>query len=215
MKNIILSICFGMIMAGSFGQTLNLRFGPSFSDLNWNKSGADKYIFDEGIIGFNFLLGLDYLDYKYFNLTSNLGVVQKGGTGSLNPLQFPEGLSETTATTVLNYVTFNTMFEAKLPVKDLVVPFIHIGPRLDYLVSYSQTFNLFSQFTETDQLNKTMYGLIAGAGIDFKIKRFKVGIVFDYYKNFNKIVDYTSDTGKSDQIDDHTCTLNLQVGYKF
>jgi hypothetical protein len=215
MNKIILSICLAMIMTGSFGQTLNLRFGPSFSNLNWNKSGADDYIFDEGIIGFNFLLGLDYLDFRYFNLTSNIGILQKGGTGSLTDLQNPEGITESSATTILNYVTFNTMFVAKLPVKDRVVPFIHIGPRLDYLVSYSQTFNLFSQFTETDQLNKTMYGLVAGAGVDFKIKRFKIGIVVDYYKNFNKIVDYTSDSGKTDQIDDHTFTLNFQAGYKF
>ncbi len=213
----ILIICFGVMMTCGFSQTLSLRFGPANSNLTWDNSVVAGNVFDKNITGFDILLGLDYLDHRYFNLSTNLGFIQKGGSGSaLNAsLPDPEAYSETSIVTRLNYITVNTTFEAKLPVKDILTPFVHVGPRVDYMVSYAQNVNLFSQFTELDQLNKIIYGVVGGAGVDFKINRFKVGIVFDYYRNFNKLVDYTSSRGVSNQIYDHTFTLNAQVGYKF
>ncbi|MCX6303513.1 MAG: outer membrane beta-barrel protein [Bacteroidetes bacterium] len=217
MKNGALAMCFSLVVFCGFSQTLNLRFGASVSNLNWVNSASVDQVFNKNNIGFDLLLGLDYLDHTYFNLSTNLGYVQKGGAGSLlnTSFQSPEGFTETDVSTKLNYVTVNTLFEVKVPVKNLVVPFIHVGPRVDYLVSYTQSYNLFEHFTLDDQLHKTIYGVIGGAGIDFRIKRFKVGVVFDYYWNFNKLVDYTNDFDNYNQVYDRTFTLNLQVGYKF
>ncbi|MFZ4520808.1 MAG: outer membrane beta-barrel protein [Bacteroidales bacterium] len=217
MKSGILLICFWLLTVFGFSQTLNLRFGPCISTMDWHNTTVIGNIYDKNNIGINFILGLDYLDFKYFNLSTNLGYIQKGGSGSsVNKGNIsPEPYAESEIHTKLNYITVNTVFEAKIPVMEMVIPFIHVGPRLDYLISYSDNVQLFSQFTEVDELNKTMYGVIGGGGVDFRLSKFKVGLVFDYFWNINKLVDYKAITGATHQIDIHAFSVNAQVGYTF
>ena len=217
MKSGILIVCFWLLAAASFNQTLNLRFGPCFSAMDWRNSSVNGNIYDQNNLGINVILGIDYLDFKYFNLSTNLGYIQKGGSGSsVNKGSInPEPYTESEIHTKLNYITVNTVFEAKIPVKDLVVPFIHVGPRVDYLISFSDNVQLFNQFTEVDELNKTIYGVIGGGGVDFRFSKFKVGLVFDYFWNINKLVDYKANTGATHQIDIHAFSINAQVGYTF
>ena len=214
MKTKALAIFFVVITTCSYSQTLNLRVGPSISSLDFKNSMVTGNQFDKSMIGVDVLLGYDYLDFKYFNLSTNFGFIQKGGSGSIlfvsgsNPddpgiMDFKEKLY---------FLTVNTVIEGKLPIKDFIVPFIHAGPRLDYLFSYSEPAELLSQFEDINELNKYIYGVIVGGGIDFKIKKFKLGIGFDYYWNFNELVDYTAKTGVTNQISDKTFTLNFQVG---
>jgi len=217
MKKRFLFTLFILVTAGCYSQTLNLRGGPTFSSLNWENSLVTNNQFDKNYTGFDVMLGYDYLDFRYFDLSTNLGFIQKGGSATVLFINGtgPEEGGLHNATIKLNYLTVNTIFEAKLPINDFIVPFIHAGPRLDYLVGYNDPSSLLHYFEELDQLHKYIYGLVAGGGIDFKLKRFKLGIMCDYYWNFNKLVDYTADTGVRNQISDKTFILNFQMGYQF
>lgn len=217
MRVTILTIFFCLIVACSFGQTINVRIGPSISCLNWDNSVTDETVFDKSIIGIDVILGIDYVNFKYFNLSSNFGYIQKGGSGTMliAAIQNPEEVTSTDVRTKLNFLTVNTIFEAKLPIKNFLIPFIHAGPKLDYLLSFNENVNLLKQFDNQNELNKFIYGLIVGAGIDFKITKFKLGVSFDYYWNFNKLVDFTSSLGVKNRISDKTFTLTAQLGYKF
>ena len=217
MRDTILIIFFGLIVTCCYGQTINVRIGPSFSNLNWDNSASGDEVFNKSIVGVDVLLGIDYLDFKYFNLSSNLGYIQKGGSGTIvvTAIHNPEEITTTDVKTKLNFITANTIFEAKVPIIKFITPFIHTGPRLDYLLSYDENVNLLKGFDDLKKLNKFIYGLIVGAGIDFKISKFKLGVAFDYYWNFNKLVDFTSSSGFQNQIFDKTFTLNAQLGYKF
>ena len=217
MKTKLLAICFALIANCTFGQTLNLIIGTAISNLKWDNSLTHDKIFYKNLIGLDILVGLDYLNFKYLNLSSNLGFIQKGGSGSVltTNVQNPEEMTSTNVKTKLNFLTVNTILEAKIPIKNVVIPFIQAGPRLDYLISYKENVIILQQFDDLDQLNHFIYGIVVGAGIDFKISNFKLGLVFDYFANFNKLVDYTAYTGIRNQISDNTFTLNFQIGYKF
>ena len=67
-----------------------------------------------------------------------------------------------------------------------------------------------------------IYGILCGAGINFNVKRFQLGLVVDYYFNINKLVDYTKTYNLSNGsreiteiIYDNTFTINALIGYKF
>lgn len=173
-------------------------------------------MFNKNVIGFDASLGIEYLNFKYFNLSSGLGFTQKGGKDSLmvTGAQGENG-SMAEFKIRLNYLTLNTVVELKVPIRDFITPYVLIGPRLDYLISYKEGANSIKQFDEIGKVNKFIYGIITGAGINFKIKKIQLGIVFDYYFNINKLVDYTSDKGVSNKISDITYTLNFLVGYRF
>ena len=54
-----------------------------------------------------------------------------------------------------------------------------------------------------------------GGGITFNVKKIRLGATFDYYLNFNKQVNYESNTGITNQLYDNTYTINALIGYKF
>jgi hypothetical protein len=203
------------------GQDLTLQIGPSFSTLKWENSMIEAEMYEDNLTGINVLMGIQYLDLKYFNLHSNIGFVQKGGKDSI-PLVNVEGeiLEIKLFKYRLDYLTLNTTANLKLPVKDIFVPYLFAGPRIDYLVSYKEDVVFLEQFDEMDALNKFTYGLVTGAGFDFQIQQFLIGTVFSYYFNFNKIVDWTTETEISNipevtnTVDDKTFTINLKVGYR-
>ncbi len=172
-------------------------------------------MFDKNVIGFDASLGIEYLNFKYFNLSSGLGFIQKGGKDSIMVTGvLGEDGSMAEFKIMLNYLTINTVVKLKVPIKNFITPYIIIGPRLDYLISYKEDLIFIKQFDEIGKVNKFIYGFITGAGININIRKIQVGVVFDYYFNFNKLVDYTADKGVRNKISDRTVALNLLVGYK-
>ena len=215
MKRNLTFLFFSLQILTLSGQNLTLQVGPSFSKLNWENSISNEILFNKNVTGINVLIGIDYLNLKYFYLSSNIGFIQKGGKDSV-PVVAQNGEIEGkhVLKTKLNYLTLNTTANLKLPIKDFVIPYLFVGPRVDYLISYKESAAFIKQFDDWGKVNKLIYGVITGFGLDFKIKRFFAGAVFNYYFNFNKIVYYTSDNNISTKIIDRTFTINLKVGYK-
>jgi len=198
------------------GQTPYLQIGPSFSELSWKNSMVNKDPFNKGIVGFDAMAGVNYLNFKYFCLSSNIGFIQKGGSQKVTMTnELGDSIATTEETERLNYLTLNTTFDLKIPIKDDIEPYILVGPRIDYLINYKENIGFLKQFDNAGKLIKISNGFITGAGINFQIKKNQLGAIFDYYINLNKLVDYTSDKDVCNKISDNTYTLNFQVGYKF
>ncbi len=194
-------------------QDLHLVTGPSFSLLNYTTSPSEGTAGTKTLTGFNAQVGVDYLKLKYFNLSSELGFIQKGGKFYIMEVT-PEGeiLSEAWFTDRLHFLTINTTANFKIPVKDFIIPYIFLGPRLDYLGWYHETAEFIKVFDDAKKLNRFIYGLSTGAGIKFKVKKFLLGVVFDYYLNFNDLVHSVSST-EDVKLIDRTFTANVLIGY--
>lgn len=195
----------------AFGQIINFQGGTSISKLDWQIVG-NNYL-DEPIVGYSFFLGIDYCSSNYFNFSSNIGAIRKGGSSTINAiLEANDSAFTFTETAKLNYISFNTTLDFKYPIKERFVPYISAGPRLDYLANYSKEFDLIN---DADLLNKYTFGMLLGGGLKCNFSQFQFGIRADYYLNFNQIAEWSAATDNlGGKINDNTYTINLSIGYK-
>ncbi len=210
----------GLLLAGltisilTYGQIIKIQGGTTLSKLDWQIGSMDLEPYNETLVGYSVFVGLDYLDKKYFNLSSNLGLVRKGGKGEL---QLINPMGELTGETVIekaasDYFSVNTLIDVKYQFKEKISPFISIGPRFDYLIGYS---NHFDSLEEIDELKKTSLGVILGGGIKYDLSKIQLGLRADYYLNFTKVADWPAEPGNlGGEINDNMFSINLAIGYK-
>ncbi len=197
------------------GQTLKIQGGTSFSKLDWQLKGLkiDPF-YNETLIGYSFFAGLDYLDKQYFNLSSNIGVIRKGGKDKIE-ISDQDGEftgQTTTEKPTLDYLSVNTMLDLKYTIKEKVSPFVSFGPRMDYLIRSSKHFD---DIEKIDELNSTSIGLILGGGLKYNISNLQFGLRADYYLDFTNVANWTIENSvNSGEINVNTYTINLTMGYK-
>jgi len=187
-----------LLIAGlSFGQTLKIQSGVSISTIDMQTSGSSTNLTKENkrLVAYSFFVGMDYLQHKNFNLSSNIGVLRKGGQSMLyTNWGYGEGISAS-----LDYLSLNTTCDFQFPIEDKITPFISFGPRVDVLLN---------PISEYNSLN---YGLLFGGGLKYDInKKLQLGLRADYYLNFKDI----SKTGQARTVSDKTFTTNLVLGYR-
>jgi hypothetical protein len=221
LKRAIIILVFLSEVIYTQGQTLNLQVGPSFSKLFFKLSWGDRCFLDSNVTGFNSTMGIDYWDHKYFNLSSNVGFVQKGGKDCYSYYSPAGELDSIKPFRVrLNYLTLNTSFVLKIPIKDAFSPFIFAGPRIDYLISYEDRASVIEHIINSIDFDNLYFGLLTGAGVSYKIDKFTLGLVFNYYVNLYNIWEYTQDFHELEignnkiSLSDRTFTLNFRIGYK-
>lgn len=205
----------GLIVSGvCYSQTLNVQAGTSFSKLDWELRGIKfEEFLPQKLTGFVVLAGIDYAEKPYFNLSTNLGVIRKGGKGKLILIdQNGEPTGETILTkATLDYLTINTLIEGKYPIKRFI-PFIGLGPRVDFLINASKEFD---GLVAINELNKTALGLIMGGGVKYDLEKFQVGLRADYYLEFLKVAEWKIEqTAVEGEIRTSVFTVNITVGYK-
>ncbi|HNV80593.1 MAG: outer membrane beta-barrel protein [Tenuifilaceae bacterium] len=104
----------------------------------------------------------------------------------------------------------NSTIDFKYAIKEKVVPYISIGPRIDFLISYSDDFKGLDAMNE---LNKISLGLTIGAGIRYEMLKFQLGLKGEYFLNFNRFADWPASTGNlGGSISDRTMMVNLTIG---
>lgn len=215
MKTTALTILLTAISLLSYAQTLKVQGGTSYSSLQWKLNNISGEVFNEQLTGYSILIGIDYANNKFFNLSSNMGMLRKGGV---------EGAEGTIITNVdgtpvdkddmakLDYLTMNTTIDLKYGLKQYGSPYLSIGPRFDYLINFSEEFN---QFDENNKLNKYNFGLLVGVGYKYEIFDVMFGLRADYYANFMKIAEWDADVNTvGGSIQDQTYTITATIGYK-
>lgn len=192
------------------GQVLKIQVGISNSSLDWELGNNSLKIYDEKIKGHCLFIGLDYLEKKYFNLSSNIGFIRKGGRGFrfyVDPFGMP--LIGTKEKATIDYLSFINIVDIKYPIKEKIIPYLSIGPRVDYMISSN---NNFKNTTTNYTMNKFSFGLNLCVGIKYQFSRFQIGVRGDYLVNFNKIS--SSNNNISQEIKDNTFLVNTVIGIK-
>lgn len=209
-KSLLLFITFFSLQL-SFGQVIHLQFGPSISNLQWSVENIRRIGSDKTLTGRSAFIGLDYLNSRHFNLSTNVGYLQKGDRSDIAYIKGEGDILVFPAMKALfEYFSFNTVAEIKLPISKRFIPYISFGPRVDYLFSYTKDFSFIE---EINQMPRYAYGANAGGGIKLDFRRLMVGVRSDYYFNLNKMANWGSNSDTS-WIEDTTYLVNLTVGYK-
>ncbi|OQC65101.1 MAG: hypothetical protein BWX49_00139 [Bacteroidetes bacterium ADurb.Bin008] len=78
MRKLLLIFSTLMLSVNLFGQTIKFQGGTTYSNLDWPTHHNFSF-YDKPFLGYSGLIGLDYCNRNVFNLSSNIGLVQKGG----------------------------------------------------------------------------------------------------------------------------------------
>jgi len=198
----------------TYGQTLKIQAGTSISKLDWELDKINlKPPYKETLVGLSIFAGIDYLDRKYFNLSSNIGFLNRGGKGEIPITDSTGTLTDqfVISKPTLNYLSINTVISLKYPIKESLFPFFNIGPRVDILTSYSEHFDGIKDINE---LNMVSFGLVTGVGLKYYFSKFHLGLCCDYYLDFNKVAVWPIRNGISGgQINVNTITTVVTFGY--
>ena len=195
------------------GQIVKVQGGISISKLDWRVSTFNGGLYDKTLIGYSLFAGIDYFDKQYFNLSSNIGMVRKGGKDEVQYFdQFGSPLGTLIVKPTLDYLSINTTIDFKYRIKKTIIPFIGLGPRFDYLLNASRHFD---GLKELDELKSISIGLILGGGLKYEISNLQFGLRADYYLDFTKIANWTiEDSGVEGKVSVNTFTINLSIGYR-
>jgi opacity protein-like surface antigen len=181
----------------SFGQAIKIQSGVSISNIDIQTSGTSDNLTQDSkrLVGYSFFVGMDYLRHKNFNLSSNIGMLRKGGQALLySNWGYGQGIKAT-----LDYLSLNTTCDFQFPIEDKITPFVSFGPRVDVLLN------------PIGEYNKLNYGLLLGGGLKYDLSnKLQLGLRADYYLNFKDI----SKTGQARTVSDKTFTTNLVLGYR-
>lgn len=177
-------------------QTLNIQAGVSISKL-MGPSNIEFY--SQHITSPMYGLGLQYLEKKYIDLSTNVAYLRKGG---YEPDAYGQDQG---ANFTLDYISVNTLAEPKIPLDQHLGLFIAIGPHLDFLVRHQDSNVVF----HAQPLEKTAFGLTIGGGFHYTISRLRFTGQFGYISNVHQI--YTDATNN---IYDRTITITFSAGYR-
>jgi len=213
MKKVVLIAIVLLSVHFSFAQVIKIQSGPTISNLEWSIENLEPRGVNKYLLGSSAFIGVDYLNHKHFNLSTNIGYLQKGdesevaytiGEGEILELPMMKAKFE--------FVSANTLVEIKYPLWRAFIPYLSVGPRIDLMVSYPEDFSFIK---EIDELSPYSYGVNLGGGVKFDFRYIQLGLRSDYYMNITKIADWVSkDEIKDGWIDDQTVLVNFTLGFK-
>jgi len=159
-------------------QKLHFKTGPSFSavktDLNGNESMTGY------LTSFAFHAGIDYLKKGSFNLSSEIGWVRKGLREQIYIMDNDGNLTGESFELKLHrdYLHLNTLANYHIPLADKLSIFANAGPYVGISLAGDDCIN-----------DTTLFGLVTGAGFKYDLANYQLGVVFDYYLDFNHLTD--------------------------
>ena len=114
-------------------QNLKINSGLSFSSLNFKIGEVNLY--DSRIKSFHTSLGVDYLEHKYFFISSEIGLIEKGGQEANISLMSIGGdvMKYFDRVEKWNFIHFNTTFRIKYPFNTFHL-YAGFGPKFDILL---------------------------------------------------------------------------------
>ncbi|GAB3911510.1 hypothetical protein GCM10028803_53130 [Larkinella knui] len=127
---------------------------------------------------YSFLLGFDYLEKRWFYLSSQIGYLKTGGR-QVNPLLTGENEDITESR---SYIHTNTTFRGYVKSSGLMI-FAGVGPYLNILTGPSNfESSLYKPYYNFKKYN---VGARAEIGINKDINRFRFGIIGSYMRDLS------------------------------
>lgn len=188
MKKIALILFASVWYYASSAQTIRFNAGTSYSKLDWKYIGqtGEEQQYKDPIVGYSFSAGMEYLEHKYYSLSSDLLFYKSGGQYSAEELNTsftflsPEKIS-------VSYLSFGSSFNFN-PINNKFRLQLSLGPRADYIVSGAKE-SPYDWIDQRDGLNKLNFGFTAGIGFFYNTDNYIVGINSQYLNRMRKLAD--------------------------
>ena len=188
MKRNTLILILSLTVSVAYSQTLHLNPGSSVSKLDWlyyDGQISEKY-YENPRLGYSLSVGLEYIEHKYFSVSSDVLIYNCGGENSsevkTDPFRLmgPEKIS-------VSYLALGSAFNFN-PINNKFKVQLSIGPRIEYMI-YGSKKEPYKWIDNSKGLNKFNYGVTAGAGLYYDIKKYIVGINAQYLYRIKKLAE--------------------------
>lgn len=202
MKKTVFILLFVLMAQMGISQILKVENGISISSLNKD--------FDHKIRPYQFMMDVEYCDKGWFNISSGIGKLTKGGSRGI-PITTEDGYtSYGNINLYVDYLTLNSTFDVKY-VKNKFVLYLGAGPRIDIKLKtrYTHSIDELSPLADGGTVN-LIYGINCICGVRYLINRVQLGLNAGYLSSFNEM--YTGLDKK--KVSDKTFTVGVSVGYK-
>lgn len=177
---------------------VKMEGGVGFSSMH----GMD--LFNEAVHPFYFTVGAEYLDRDWFHLSSNVGVVRKGGKDDLRISMDEEADWSLMGT----FLTLNTLFDVKKVSYDGYTFYAGAGPVLNIKMGKSEKISSKSHDESLGMdFNPVHLGVCCELGVKKDFKRTALGLVASYQTALTSYVKNLSD------LRDRTFTLGLTLDF--
>jgi len=204
-----LTCCILLITISVKSQVIKIENGISLSSLNM-KEPSQYSSFSENMYPYQVAIGVDYFSHKWFDLSSNIGYLVKGGKeNEILLVNSAEDEGITGFNLKVKYLTFNTTFNAKYEFSEKTNIYLGIGPRIDIKIKDGYDFKGHPIIEEEKlQPNTVIVGLKTVAGIRHQLNQtLQIGLNFSYLPSFREVY-------KDLNCKDRTFTLGISLGYK-
>ncbi len=193
-RNIILLFFFlaTLIAKGQVFENIGIKAGCSVANQKWAYSLLQTTTQKDDKLGIYCVLTTELFKRKYMSLFIETGYVQKGSQEEVEVTtnDHPEGTGEyETFMTSINYLEFSPQLKVHYQIKSFT-PYLVVGPRLDYQVGFKSD---IAPGMEKD-LNKTIWGMTYGLGLEFRKNKFGILLEYQEHYNFSDVLDTRSET---------------------
>lgn len=187
-------------------QVVKVEGGIALSSLV--NEGEDMY--DKSLFSFQMSVGLDYLDGGWYELSSNLGYLRKGGGFDMLVSMDPGFMRNGNVKFTLDYLTLNTTFRLKTASFSGWNIYVGVGPRIDVNVKRrisTDMLDVLLQDLTPPSVNRFIVGLKCEAGANYSFDRYMLGLNVSYLPSFIKPAqDFIAH--------DQTFTVGISLGYR-
>ena len=181
---------------------VKMEGGVGFSSMR----GMD--LFNEAVHPFYFTVGAEYLDRDWFHLSSNVGVVRKGGKDELVIALDPVEDEVADWSLMGTFLTLNTLFDVKKVSYDGYTFYAGAGPVVNIKVGRSEEISSKLHDVSTGfDFNPVHLGVRCELGVKKDFKRTALGLVASYQTALTSYVKNLSD------LRDRTFTLGITLDF--
>lgn len=186
-----------------FSQVIKIENGVSFSKMN-----LPGNVFHDNLSMYSMNVGCDYLERKWYFLSSEIGYVRKGGAENAVYIDDPSDLRAIHLKNTLDYITINASFNVKYNFRGFNL-YAGIAPTLDFLVKnrFKSDAPEENQNEEIFPAHKIVLGFKPSIGIFYDTDKIRLNIETSYMKNITKL-------SRSNSMKANTFLLSFGIGYK-
>lgn len=191
---------------------IGVKSGISLSSQNWIYNGTDIELKRDYRTGLNFAVNLEWFDNDYFTLITDIGYIQKGFKEEImmTTPDNPDSGPLKTFDTRFDYLFFSPQLKVRKEI-NRIIPYVFVGPRIDYQLSYNSDFNL--AVIEND-FEDIIFGLNYGLGIEYMLNGLGLNVEFTNFYDFTDVMNIEpAEDNPGLKINNNAFTINIGIKY--
>lgn len=195
-------------------KSIALKPGIAWANQDWEYQNMSVTDINEYRTGIHVGVNAEFLQHKFLSILAEGGYIEKGLQMEVDVTtpDLPEGTGETKVLkTSFMYIYLSPIVKARLEFGGFT-PYVFAGPRADFYLSNKSDWD----WSIEDDLNKVIFGMIYGIGIEYIFGSVGVAAIFSQQLDFSMAYDQNPPNSIGlKSIKNNAFVLDIGVKYYF